>query len=341
MNFQSCIFIFVLVIAIPSLAFAQTTVYPEADTFARGGTYSRYTFGSATTMNVRYGGTNQDYHLATYVRFPLRQMSASTIATAKVTFYIKTALRQTFPFVIHGVANNTWEEMKLNWLNRPAPGSVIATPTAFLRQTTIVVDITQYVKQVLQQGRTKMTLSLSKSSGNTTDQLALWSREGGATSPRLSITLIQPSGNPTLFSWIDQSTQRPYRMELRVPACTSRSAPIQLSFYAGEPLSYVTFMYQFSGKCDVAHCDCSEPVQGIRSPDGMLFTANVTFPSSTETALSVLALYKADAWVARQQYPEDSLPHKFMTANIGCGTGPVGPCDPAICWVALGVRGCY
>jgi len=370
-----------LLLLISSAVYAQTVQYSEADAFVRGGTYQGANYGAATDLRVKYGGADKTWERMAFLRFPLTGVTASTLTSAVITLRIQQSAAAVFPFSVAGVSNS-WQESTITWSTKPATGAIIASPSVAPGQTTLVVNVTAYVKQALQQGSTKASFVLQKASGSTTDQIILWSRESGTTNaPSLTLrtsattATCSPScqnggvcnngvcqcntgytgsycqtstattdSRVTTYSWADQFTKKAYRMEVSVPECTkytSRAAPIKISFYPGDALATATLMYQFSSKCDVSNCDCSEPIQNVaRLQDGMLFTANITYPGSTQTALSILTLYKASSWTARHQYPEDALPHKFMTTNIGCGTGSAGPCNPATCWISLGVHGC-
>src|SRR3569832_183766 len=68
------------------------------------------------------------------------------------------------------------------------------------------------------------------------------------------------------FTWIDGFDHKTYTLNVIVPSCKElvlRNTSIEIELIAPVPQHSVMLMGQYASKCDVKHCDCSDPLRVI------------------------------------------------------------------------------
>jgi len=146
--------------------------------------------------------------------------------------------------------------------------------------------------------------------------------------------------NVKTFEWVDGGKN--YSLEVRIPSCSilnSSDSMIVATLTTPEPMETVSMMGQYDSECNVNHCDCSRPLTVLSNKMKNEWRGTRPFVGP-ENAFHIYVMYKAPTWDARQQHPEDHLPHRFVSTDIPCGNGKTGPCVKGICWKAIGQPGC-
>lgn len=118
------------------------------DAYVRGGTYAANNYGSDPTLAVKWDGIS--FSRESYLKFDLSGVTSSVnAAQIKLNAIMKgsTAPNQ----VVELVSDNTWSEYTLNWNNKPASSTVIATFTPV--QGVNVIDVTSQVQSALAAGK--------------------------------------------------------------------------------------------------------------------------------------------------------------------------------------------
>jgi hypothetical protein len=140
-------------------------------------------YGTATNLRVDSSPITRSY-----LRFVVSGLASGTVQSAILRIYAKSA--NTTGFSVHSVTNNTWTETGITYTNSPAIGSVISSSKPFVAGAWVSVDITTFIKG-------NGTYNLAIDSTNITNT-SLGSRESGANSPQLVVTLAsQASSTPT------------------------------------------------------------------------------------------------------------------------------------------------
>jgi hypothetical protein len=163
----------------------------------------------------------------------------------------------------------------------------------------------------------------------------------GEPSPRsLGTQSREVDGLVKKFKWMDHDKE--YTLEVSIPDCSTLNktdSKVMAKLTAPEPMETVSMMGQYDSECDVAHCDCSQPMSITSDESKKVWYGSRPF-TGPENAFHVYVMYKAPTWTARQQYPEDHLPHLFVSSEVPCGLAKKGPCVEGICWKAIGQPGC-
>ncbi len=158
----------------------STVLVPVADALVRSA-YPTTNYGTLAYLRVRTSPI-----VNSYLRFTVPNLNGAAVSSARLRLYARTSGSQRV--VVGAVADNTWNETGITYNNAPATGAAIGYSVAsFAAGTWIVINISSYVK-----GPGTYSLALTSASPAVID---FASRESGAASPRLVLTLnsAQPS----------------------------------------------------------------------------------------------------------------------------------------------------
>ena len=143
---------------------------PVADTYVNAASTGT-NYGASSTL--RADGSPE---VLSYLRFDLSSLSG-TIANATLRVFANSALSGGIQ--ARGVADTTWGEMSVTYLNRPPVGPVVATSSAIPAGTWVELDVTSVVGPGLR------SLAITTASSTA---ISLASRES-ANRPELVITV--------------------------------------------------------------------------------------------------------------------------------------------------------
>lgn len=158
------------------------TLTAVADTYAFGGATST-NYGTATTLGAK-DGTGTTYDRVAFIKFDLSKL---TFTPTSATLVLTTdATTEAGTLTVNQCTTDSWTEGGLNWSNKPATGTAIATKTI---AAGTVVDVTTatsaYVNAQFTGDATKL---VSFALTGTNAQLYFKSREtGSADAPTLIV----------------------------------------------------------------------------------------------------------------------------------------------------------
>ena len=144
-----------------------TTIGMVADAHVRSNQAST-NFGSATTLLA--DGDDAGAVMHAYLRFSVG--AVGTISNATLRVFTKDPTSQTYNVV--AVSDDSWGESSINWSNKPATGSVIASFTATTDEAYKDINITSGV-----QPNTTVSIAIVPASG-TTNGLDFRSKEAAS-----------------------------------------------------------------------------------------------------------------------------------------------------------------
>ncbi|MES2775392.1 MAG: polysaccharide lyase family 8 super-sandwich domain-containing protein [Bacteroidota bacterium] len=162
---------FVLTITPPA---SPDSIIAVADAYVRNGTYATNNFGTATSLVVK-NDAGVNYARQTYLKFDLQNVTRP-VSGAKLRLYLSYAgaTANTVQWVLNGCATDSWTETGINWNNKPAAGSQVATTPGQTTAGYVEWDITVAVNASTDD---LLTLQLvSSATGGTTDA-SFWSKE--------------------------------------------------------------------------------------------------------------------------------------------------------------------
>lgn len=111
--------------AVEQILKVNTILNPLADTYIRDGSYATANYGTVTTMAVKKDGTS--YSRETYLKFDLN--GAPDFDNAKLRLNISfagTSVAST-TWQVYYVPTDSWTETGINWNNKPASSTLLAT----------------------------------------------------------------------------------------------------------------------------------------------------------------------------------------------------------------------
>lgn len=164
-------------------ATTTTQLAALADAYVRGGTTAN--FGTATQLITRLASSASNTH-ETFLTFDVGQRC--TVTSVKLRLYGKLSGGSNLSVAAYSVANTTWTETGINWNNKPPAGSLLTTKT--IPNTTNAWhewDITTYVRNEINAGRTRISLVL-KNPSVTSYQATFNARQATTNQPQLVIT---------------------------------------------------------------------------------------------------------------------------------------------------------
>lgn len=209
-------------------ALQSEDVYPSADAYVRSGLYGYTNYGAENSLVVKK--SDGDYGREVYIKFDLQQIDVDKLIqdeSSKVylSLYIANANKGIYEtkWNINYVENDSWEEIKINWNNRPQELEMIASVPTSYAGTELKVDITEYVIADLLAGDKIVSLNIAASDiGNTTDA-SFYSKEAGKlTSPRLIL-------KSSLLAGIGETQRENLNLSLVLhPNLAQRGTPITI-----------------------------------------------------------------------------------------------------------------
>lgn len=180
-------------------------VFTTADSYVRDGGTATANYGNATTLVVKKDG-NSGFSRTTYLKFDVKDLA--NIGTAKLRMNIVgagTAIAGT-QWEVWKCDDDSWTETGINWNNKPAATTLLASITG-KKTGTAEWDITSQVQQELAGDKT-LTLAIMSSVSGQTNDASFSSKEvtDAIARPVLLIdgtpivTITQPAGSNTILA---------------------------------------------------------------------------------------------------------------------------------------------
>lgn len=161
-----------------------TYLAPIADAFVRDGSFASTNFGSHAALEVKNGSTTSIIR-ESYLKFSVSGITE--IASAKLRIFGQNVeTTNSVNLSAYGVANDTWTETGITWLNAPGAATALLASTAVSRIQYYDLDVTGYVKAQL--AGDKITSFVLKNATAKNLKLAFNSKEATTNPPQLVIT---------------------------------------------------------------------------------------------------------------------------------------------------------
>ena len=165
-----------------------------ADSYVNDGSSANSNFGTAATLLVETNGTAGNNRDA-YFKFNLGNIGF--VSSAQLKFYAALSGNGSLNFSVYGTGTN-WTETGITWSNRPALGVVVASTN--IGSKTLAwysVDVTSYIQSQQAAGSNIISLAFH-STGATTVNLNVNSKEASANQPQLQIATTNSPPTVTL-----------------------------------------------------------------------------------------------------------------------------------------------
>ncbi|HEY3310555.1 MAG TPA: DNRLRE domain-containing protein [Anaerolineales bacterium] len=159
-------------VTVPSMP-ATLTFTPLADTYASAASPTS-NYGKLTSLKLDASPV-----LQAYLRFNVQGLAGTPINRARLLVYASSSNKAGVR--LYRLADNTWDELSLNYNNAPLFGALQAASPAITAGTWVALDVTSYV---IGEGQ----YSFGVSTGTSTSS-SLASRESGANAPQLVLDL--------------------------------------------------------------------------------------------------------------------------------------------------------
>ena len=201
--------------ALPALqvtAASSTTFKPTADTYVSA-QYPATNFGTRTSLRVDGSPT-----VVSYLLFDISGLNGASIQSAVLRVYANSFASS--GYAVKTVSSTSWSETGMTYQNAPAAGSAIASSGKFSAGAWTQVNVTPAVHG-------EGLLSLALVDLNST-AINLASRESGATSPQLVLTLSSgttATQSPTGPTPSPTPTQSPTTAPTTAPTQAPTAAP--------------------------------------------------------------------------------------------------------------------
>lgn len=154
-----------------------------SDTFVRYGGYSDDNYGTSEKIAVK-ADSNSAYRRHAYLQFPIDQVNASALNTAKLELSVFN-VGAAQPVVAYLVNDNSWGESAITANTAPATGVQVATATN--NNGVFQWDITDAVRTGAQQGLNAISLKLEVANNGSNNWVTFNSKENAAAGPVINI----------------------------------------------------------------------------------------------------------------------------------------------------------
>ncbi len=162
-----------LIPRLASFAATSVTLTPDADSYVHA-TYPDNNYGTSTQLRV-----DGSPDVRSFLRFTVSGLNGQTISQAILQIYANTS--GSAGLTAMTVADNSWDETTITYNNMPPMGSTISSSGAVTGGTWSSLDVTSYITG-------EGTYSIGVITPGST-AISLASRQSGANSPRLVLTL--------------------------------------------------------------------------------------------------------------------------------------------------------
>ena len=166
---------------------------PLADAYVRDGASAGSSFGEATSMEVKTTSSAGANRIA-YLRFPI-QRALGPVIRAKLRLFGNRSMTSSAPDSVFAVTSDAWDELTLNWNNRPALGAkqgggvVVGTSARYWEW-----DVTSFVRAQETAGDDEVSLAVKMDVNVSHGPDMFNTRE--ATSNRPTLIVEVASNNP-------------------------------------------------------------------------------------------------------------------------------------------------
>jgi hypothetical protein len=163
-------------------------ITPEADAYVHAGQYENTNYGSSESLVIKTSDT-PDYKRQSYLRFDISSIE-NPITSAKLQLRLAAINGNSTPHNAMFVADDSWGETSITWVNKPSEGAVLSTRTTPAVGSWIEFDITAQA-ETERSGDGKISIMLSDA-GNSEVMSTYYSREAIESSPSLIIMAPDP-----------------------------------------------------------------------------------------------------------------------------------------------------
>ncbi|WCF10744.1 DNRLRE domain-containing protein [Paenibacillus thiaminolyticus] len=170
-------------------------ISPAADAYVRNGTYANTNYGSDNSLVVKQDGSS-GYSREAYIRFDLTGLSGA-VEEAKISLTTIAKQLSSLSHQAHLVSDNSWDELKITWNNKPAGGAIIASWDVPEVGGNVKVDVTRQVNDALANGQDKLSIVIrSNANYGSLGDVSYASREHPekASRPSMEIKAITGAG---------------------------------------------------------------------------------------------------------------------------------------------------
>ncbi|NSL87261.1 DNRLRE domain-containing protein [Chitinophaga sp. Mgbs1] len=172
------------------------SLFPVADAYVNDGSSAAVNYGAATGLVIKKD--NASYNREVFLKFDVSQLDTAQIEKATLELKVKSANTSitTTTWQTKFISDNGWQEMSINWNNRPASAGILDTFPGSPAGTTAVFNITGQLKAIAGGNSGQLSLHVvSTLRGDAKTDASFHSREtaDSALRPRLVIYLKAPA----------------------------------------------------------------------------------------------------------------------------------------------------
>lgn len=120
----------------------------DADAYVAGDSNSNAIYGAYSPMSLR-DSDNEKFLREGYMRFDLSEIDASSITKALLRLKLKGPGTKNHEHSFQFVADDSWEELELKWVNKPAASNVLGVASFPATEPWVEVDLTEQVQTEL------------------------------------------------------------------------------------------------------------------------------------------------------------------------------------------------
>ncbi len=146
---------------LPALAAPEThqMIPVSADTFVRGGLYETTNYGDAELLEFKATGS-KDYNRKVYLAFPISGVSAENLSNAVVRLNMQSCDNVAGGFAVRAFVTHPFEEHAVIYSGSPGLKRVAGVGYAVRGNKTVDIDVTQSVKDAIEDGDQVLYLAL-------------------------------------------------------------------------------------------------------------------------------------------------------------------------------------
>ena len=131
---------------------------PVGDATVQSGTLGGMNFGSTPQLSVMSAGSS--FTRYAYIRFELSNVRGTVSQVVLRLYGARKSNSVVTPDSVYGVANSNWNELGINWYNKPALGDKLATTAITQDAKYYEWDVTAFVKAQKDAGKRFVTLAV-------------------------------------------------------------------------------------------------------------------------------------------------------------------------------------
>ena len=166
----------------------HTVLTPTADTFIRGGGYSKNNYGNSDSLEVKLESNNEDMTRVAFLKFDVSNFI--DVEEAILRLYVEFSDQlENRTIAFYDITGNTWSEREITWENAPVESGNFITSRNISSESNQwhEINLTQMVRDHVRKAEGEIVIRIENKTSHWAGLVRFTSKESDKHKPELSI----------------------------------------------------------------------------------------------------------------------------------------------------------